>query len=253
MWNRIYSQVYKAVLSMLREGFRLMDITFWPLVLYFSMMLFAFYAAADRSLIGLITLGAIGWRLLYHFQIEPAQIFMDHHWTNSVEHLMISPLRRSEFVMAGGLIGLMKGIITGSIFLILSATLFHFTIANWAGFFIAALAIALSGLIIGIFSLGVVYIKGSDAFAFTFAFPDILAVLSGVFYPISLFPPLMQKIVLLLPTTQAFALMKSIIGIEQGSILNFCMTAAVWLVLAILFNNWAFNKARKEGKLVKMK
>src|SRR3989344_9417126 len=119
MKKRILSQLYRASLNMLRDGFRLMDITFWPLVLYFSMSLFAYSISESKEIIGLIPVGALGWLLLYHFQIEPSQIFMDHYWTNCVEHLMASPLRRSEFIASGVIIGMIKGTITGSIFLIL--------------------------------------------------------------------------------------------------------------------------------------
>ena len=97
-------------------------------------------------------------------------------------------------------------------------------------------------------SLGITYIKGSDAFAFTFAFPDMLAVLSGVFYPITLFPVPLQYFVSIFPTTHAFAILKG-----GKNILPFLITALIWFILAAGFNTWAFNKARREGKLVKLK
>ncbi len=112
---------------------------------------------------------------------------------------------------------------------------------------------AACGLVLAVFSLGVAFLKRGDAFAFIFAFPDVIAVLSGVFYPVTVFPRPVQAFAQLLPTTHAFNLLKSTLGQAPAEPGLFLATLLPWLAAGILFTQWALAKARREGKLVKMK
>jgi ABC-2 type transport system permease protein len=99
----------------------------------------------------------------------------------------------------------------------------------------------------------VALLKRGDAFAFIFAFPDAIAVLSGVFYPVTVFPAPVRMLAETLPTTHAFNLLKATLGMapwEPGRYLAFL---SAWLILAVLFTRWSLAKARRDGKLVKMK
>jgi ABC-2 type transport system permease protein len=107
--------------------------------------------------------------------------------------------------------------------------------------------------VLSVFSLGVAFLKRGDAFAFIFAFPDAIAVLSGVFYPVTVFPAPVRMLAETLPTTHAFNLLKATLGMAEWNPLRYFATLAVWLLLAVLFTGWALNKARRDGKLVKMK
>jgi ABC-type multidrug transport system permease subunit len=250
--RRSLAQTYHALLQA-REGFRLFDVTVWPLVLFLSMTLFAGVFTKDVKVIGLIVLGALGWRVLYHFELETVQVYMESYWAGTVEHMMVSPVRWWELVLGGVVTALIKIAIIGSLFLVLGWLMFGFVIGNWGAVLLAMLAVALCGVILAIFSLGVAFVKRGDSFAFIFAFPDAIAVLSGVFYPTNIFPEPFRTIALLLPSTQAFNMLKATIGMGTPNFVLFFLTAAFWLVAAVLFNHWALRRARRDGKLVKMK
>ncbi len=250
--RRAYSQAYRAFLLMRRDGFRLLDVTVWPLVVLVSTALLVGYFSSNPNVMGLVILGALGWRVLYCFQIEPVQGYMDEYWSDSLDQLMISPLRRVEF-LAGGLVSaVFKSVIVSALFLVLGAVFFGYAPSNWFAVLEGVLAIAFTGIILAIFSLGVAYLKGRDAFAFIYAFPDFIAVFSGVFYPISVFPEPLRSIVQLLPSSYAFAILKTAVGFPAPNYTLFFLTCAAWLAIAYWFNNWAFNAARRDGKLAKL-
>ncbi len=46
MFKRVYSQVYKNFLVMIRNYFRLFDVTIWPIILLFSITLFVSFVKA---------------------------------------------------------------------------------------------------------------------------------------------------------------------------------------------------------------
>ena len=252
LW-RILAHAYHIQVSVRRDVFRLFDVTLWPLVLFLSMTLFAGSLTHDPRVAGIIVLGALGWRVIYHFQMEAVQLYMDNYWMGMIEHVMISPVRWWEFILGGAISAVGKIAVIGLLFLGLGHFVFHFTVTHWGTTLCGLLACAGCGLVLSIVSLGVALLKRGDAFAFIFAFPDAIAVLSGVFYPVSVFPTPVRLLAETLPTTHAFNLLKATLGMAQWQPLRYFIALAVWLLLAVLFTGWALKKARRDGKLVKMK
>ncbi len=251
--KRILAHAYHIMVSARRDAFRLLDVTLWPLVLFFSMTLFAGSFTADPRVVGIIVLGALGWRVIYHFQMEAVQLYMDNYWMGMIEHVMISPVRWWEFILGGAISAVAKILVIALLFLGLGHFVFHFTVRHWGATLAGFLACAGCGLVLSVVSLGVAFLKRGDAFAFIFAFPDAIAVLSGVFYPVTVFPAPLRILAETLPTTHAFNLLKATLGMAPWAPLRFAATLLVWLVLAILFTALALRKARRDGKLVKMK
>lgn len=251
--RRIYAHAYHITLSMRRDAFRLLDVTLWPLVLFLSMGLFAQSFTKDPRVIGLVVLGALGWRIIYHFQMEAVQLYMDNYWQGMIEHVMIAPLKWWEFVLGGAISAVVKILVIGFSFLLLGRILFGFTVRAPLATLAGLLACAACGLVLAVFSMGVAFLKRGDAFAFIFAFPDVIAVLSGVFYPVTVFPRPVQAFAQILPTTHAFNLLKSTLGQAPADPGVFLATLLPWLAAGAIFTQWALAKARREGKLVKMK
>jgi len=252
-FRRVLAHGYHIIISAKRDAFRLLDVTFWPMVLFFSMTLFAGSFTHDPRATGVVVLGALGWRIIYHFQMEAVQLYMDNYWMGMIEHVMISPVRWWEFILGGSLSALAKILVIALLFLGLGHLVFHFTVRHWGATLAGFLACAGCGLVLAVVSLGVALLKRGDAFAFIFAFPDAIAVLSGVFYPVTVFPAPVRLLAETLPTTHAFNLLKATLGLAPWNPLAYFATLAVWLLLAVLFTNWALGKARRDGKLVKMK
>lgn len=251
--RRIYANAFHITLNLRRDAFRFLDVTLWPLVLFLSMGLFCQSFTKDPGVVGLVVLGALGWRIIYHFQMEAVQLYMDNYWMGMIEHVMIAPMRWWEFILGGAASAVVKILVITFSFLLLGRILFHFTMTRPRATLAGLLACAACGLVLAIFSLGVAFLKRGDAFAFIFAFPDVIAVFSGVFYPVTVFPRPVQAFAQLLPTTHAFNLLKATLGQAPAEPGLFLATLLPWLAAGILFAQWALAKARREGKLVKMK
>lgn len=251
--SRVWSQAYRSFIVTKSNEFRLLDVTLWPFVLFMSTLLFAHFVTTEMAIIGMLVLGALGWRVLYHFQMEPVQGIMDEYWDNSLEHLMISPISIWEMLFGGTISALIRSVAVGLMFLLLGKLLFGFAVTAWGMFWMGIAAVVICGMILALFSMGVAFLRGSDSFGFIFAFTDVIAVASGVFYPTDVFPEWLRLAVQIFPTTHAFDMLKETVGMAEASIPLFLITSACWLLASILFIRWAFRKARREGKLVRMK
>jgi ABC-2 type transport system permease protein len=247
------AQAYHILIVARRDAFRLLDVSLWPLVLFLSMALFAGAFTQDPKVTGVVVLGALGWRIIYHFQMEAVQLYMDNYWSGMIDHLMISPARWWELILGGALSAVAKIAVIGLLFLGLGRGVFHFKVVQWGPTLLGLLACAACGLVLAVFSMGVAFIKRGEAFAFIYAFPDAIAVLSGVFYPTSVFPAPVRMAAQALPTTHAFDLLKGTLGLAHPQASLFFLTLGIWMGLGVLFTSWALGKARREGKLVKMK
>ena len=139
------------------------------------------------------------------------------------------------------------------IFLGLGRVMFQFRPPDPLATLGGLLACAACGLVLAVFSLGIAFLKRGDAFAFIFAFPDVIAVVSGVFYSTSVFPAPVQALARILPTTHAFDLLKATLGLAPARPGLFLATLLPWAAVAVLFTTWVLARARRDGKLVKMK
>jgi ABC-2 type transport system permease protein len=251
--RRILSQTYKTCIIVKGNHFRLLDVTIWPLVTFLSVILFAGFAGAGPSILGVVVVGSIGWRLLFQFQMEPSLAVMDEYWDHSLEHLMVAPLRIAELLIGGLLTGLLKSVIAVTILLSTAFALFGYAPALSGTLLAGIAAIFCCGAVFAILGLGVVVLKGNQSYAYVFATSDVLAAFSGVYYPTTAFPPVVHAIVQALPTTHAFDLLKESVGVGTAQPWMLILTLAVWFVGASVFCAWAFRKARREGRLAQMR
>jgi ABC-type multidrug transport system permease subunit len=249
--KRVKAEIYRNLVLMFRNKFRLFDITVWPLILFFSLTLFIQFVNPDPNIFAVVIVGVIGWRAVYHMQIEANTTFMDHYWDKTLPHTMASPLSVFEMICSAIIMGFVKLILVASMIVGLSSLLFHFHIANLAIFFMAILVLCMAGIILGMITFGIVLLYNEHAIAFSWAIPDLVVLLSGAYYPIAIFPTWVQHISALLPPFWGFELMKSMYGFGQVNFPLLILSLAIWFVLAGLFLHFCYKKAKKDGRIGK--
>jgi ABC-2 type transport system permease protein len=250
--TRIYSQVYKSLISLHRNSFRLADIFVWPLLYLFPLTFFVTYLGTEKAFLDLIIVGMMGWRMVYFINQEMLSSFMEEFWSKSLPNLLISPITRVEFAVGAAITGLIKASFVVILYLLLTSVLYGFWITDWATFILGMAFLAIVSLSLGFVILGFAYyikMKG-DAFNISFIIPDALVLLSGVYFSIeSVYPDFMLPLIRMLPTTHAFDVLKSVVGCAKADMGMLLITPAAWLVIAYMFNSFMFEKSRRAGKL----
>lgn len=252
MLKQIYSQVYKNFTILTRNYFRLFDITFWPLTLLFSISLFVDFIQANQEIIAMVILGVTGWRVVYHMQIDMTTSYMEEYWGHSLNHFLISPLRWIEFILGNIITGTIKFALVLIIYLIVGKFMFSFTPTNLPIFALGLVFLAVFGVILGLITMSLVTLYHDNAYTAAYIVPDLLVLLSGVYYPISIFPAALQSIIKFIPAVYGFNVLKSTIGLEQVDYGMLFGTTIIWLVLAILLFAFCINHAKKTGRLGRM-
>lgn len=249
--KRIGAEVYRNCILMYRNRWRLFDITVWPLILFFSLTLFIQFVNPDPKIFAIVITGVAGWRAVYHLQIEINTTFMDHYWEKTLPHTMASPLRLIELMAAAVVTACIKLLVVLAMILGIAAAFYGFTIISIPVFLAAIIFLCLAGVVLGIITFGVVLLYNEHAIAFAWAIPDLVVLLSGAYYPISIFPQWVQHVSALLPPFFGFELLKSMYGYGQANYLVAAVSLAAWFAVAFLFAAWCFRKAKRDGRVGK--
>ncbi len=104
----------------------------------------------------------------------------------------------------------------------------------------------------GLFTLGICFIYHDSAFAVSFIIPDLVVLASGVYYPISVFPLAMQKIIPFFPTYYGFEILKASLGAGTINLPWLIGTSIAWLILGVLFLAACRRFAMRRGLFAKL-
>jgi hypothetical protein len=248
---RIFSQFYKNLHGIFRNHFRLADVFLWPIIYLFTLSFFISYAKMDPIYLNIIVLGMIGWRAIYFMSAELVSSYMEDYWSKSLALLHISPISRFEFALGSSLSGLFKTLIVIVLYFLVASNLYSFSIVHFDLFLIGLLFLIMCGFSLGLLVLGLTYENRESSFSLSFLIPDVVALISGVYFSISeVFPPNISSILNYLPTVHAFNAIKSASGFEFTFDLPYLFFSSILLmVICERINLFFYLRAKKSGKL----
>ncbi len=167
----------------------------------------------------------IGWQMAFAFT-------QDKH-RRVLPYIMISPMNKIAYLYGKIGTGLLRSIINNIIIIIVASLFFEFYYAGSTVltiFLFALTFVAFSGIGLIIASLGAVREGIAD---FSLVLIEFVYLVSGVYYPIEVFPENIRGFVLLLPTTQAINAVRKI-GLHGAGFFDILPQILYLGVLAII-------------------
>lgn len=238
---------------------RMSELILWP---FFEMLLIGFFgvffarASNFGGLILAILLGAIlMWQIFFRIQQGISVSFLMELWSRNLANIFISPISMVEYLLGLIVVGFLKVVVISLMMWGFAELLYHVNVLS-IGVAIVPLAIALVlfGWAMGTFVLGVVLRYGQSAESIAWAASFFLQPFAAVFYPVSIYPPLLQKIIWWIPLPHIFEALRAVFA-GQPLPINHVLWAygldAVYLAAAFVFFGYMFEKARDKGYLLK--
>lgn len=195
---------------------RLIDMFYWPTIDLLLWGLITVYldrvGRTDFSFASVILGTFIFWyfftRIQYGFNVS----FLEDVWTRNFINLFSSPLTLHEYVVGLVLSAVFKTILSMSFMILLAAVLFSYNIFSF-GFMIIPFVFVLSlfGIALGLVTTGVILRFGPSAEFLAWSLPALFLPFTGVFYPISYLPPVIQPFAKILPPSHVFEGMRNIV------------------------------------------
>jgi ABC-2 type transport system permease protein len=215
-WTRIKAVSIRHAYVLKRSPHRAFDVFVWPVVdvlLWGSLGVFVSQQTdAAQSGVAYLLAGILLFHVLYQSQIALSTGFLEEVWSRNLLNVMTTPVTEWEYAVGVALFGLAK-VATGLSVVVLAAFGFYaFSIfeVGWALIPIGAILL-IAGWSISLFVIGLVLRFGQSAEVLAWGILFVVMPLSGIFYPVEALPTVLQPIATALPTTHAFAAMRTVL------------------------------------------
>jgi ABC-2 type transport system permease protein len=262
MPRRIAAMVMRYLYLIKGSWARLLDLIYWPIM---QVVLWGFISRylAETGTNGVfaqaatvLLSAALLWDILFRSQLGVAMSFLEELWSRNLGHLMVSPLRPSEFALSLFAMSFIRSLIGFTPASIFAIVFFGVSIYQLGFVFILFFFnLAVMGWGIGLALCGMILRLGMGAEGLVWAFIFALAPLCGIYYPVEILPHWCQAIASVLPARYVFEGMRGIL--LNGEIhWNLLIHAAALNVVYLLGGTAIFlacvRSARVHGKLLQL-
>jgi ABC-2 type transport system permease protein len=258
-WRVIRALILKYAFVCSRNTFRLLDVTFWPVM---DLLLWGFVTIymmkMSNAVPGFVTflIGAIiFWNVLYRAQQVVSVSFLDDVWSRNLLNLFVAPIRAYEYVAAGCLMGLAQALL---VLILLGALAFFIDSVNLFGLGLNLgflfVNLILMGWSMGMLTTSAVLRWGPPAEALAWALPGLLQPLSACFYPVSVLPAWLQPVALCVPASHVFEGMRQLLAgqpLDPNHVWCAFGLNVIYMTTAAFIYSASLDGARMKGFLAK--
>jgi ABC-2 type transport system permease protein len=258
MFEEITAHIYKHWKIMARRPGELAWLLVYPFVGLVSLGILSFYlksqgAPLDTMLFVLV--GVIVWSFYDVSQRAISYAITFDIWNNCLRHSFAGKCRVIHFIIGNSIFGLLSSVVAFVLVSSVSILIFGFNIFL-AGFYLINLfSVFIFATGIGLLIDSLMVTRGEKWMSLIWMGTGIIMIFSGVYYPVTILPDLMQGISFALPSTHAIISMRaaltsnvSVANIEF--VLGFLMSF-VYLLFASLVFRWSLKRSKMSGVLTK--
>ncbi|MBI2542644.1 MAG: ABC transporter permease [Candidatus Aenigmarchaeota archaeon] len=241
-----------------RVKWKLAEIFFFPIITVLIWGLFSVFMQRFAVEAGLIVvIMNLFWSFAHVSQTSTNIAMLEDVWSGSFKQLFVSGITKSEYIIARLIFSSFVAILILSIISIMAYYIFNITLLaeNFFTFLelISITLIASMALSVIIASLIISWGKEYGFLAWTIL--QIFILLSAPFYTVDVLPQTIQYISYVMPYTNVFETTRNLITtgfVDSTVILKGFIIAVLYLFLSFPLYNFAFNRARKNGVLVRL-
>lgn len=255
--NRIRGIVLRHLIYLTRSLNRLTDVFWWPMVSLLVWGLFTLYARERLPSITLWLLGALVlWIIVQRSQNEISVSLMDEVWSENLLNIFATPIKFSEFLVGILILSAIKLAVSTTMLIVTAYLLYQYNIFSLGFYLVPFFSVLLIfGWTLGIFINCLILRFGRDSEAL--AWTAIVAVqpFSCVFYPLSILPPFIQNVAVLLPSTYIFEGLRTIVYTGYLPFFNLIMAiglSLIYFVISLFLFRRTLIRSRELGLLTRL-
>jgi len=253
----VWAVALRNALMGVRNVFFFFELLFWPIVGVFSIGLMTRFLQLTPAQTSFVLVGTIALSVVNVCQLEVAYAVLLDVWSKSLKHQFLAPIGIRHLTLGSWLIGVIRGVTVFALLAALGWWAFGFRVVEPGG---AALALFLLGCVLTAWIVGVavcalITLFGNRAEAFAWASVNLVLVLAGIYYPISVLPDSLALVARAIPLTyflDAYRVRYGFPSEFDAPLLTGFALAAVYAVLVHGLFLAAVRRARRTGLLLKM-
>lgn len=204
-----------------------------------------------------VLIGTIALSVVNVCQLEVAYAVLMDVWSKSIKHQFLAPIGIRHLTVGSWLVGMVRGLLVFTLVTALGGWAFGFRVLQPG---IGPVAMFLFGCfvsawIVGVFVCALITLFGNRAEAFAWASVNLVLMLAGIYYPVSVLPDPARAIAAAIPLTYFLDAYRSYFGFATefaSPITTGLVLSALYAVLAHGAFFAAIERARRTGLLLKM-
>lgn len=253
----VWAVLVRNALMASRNVFFFFELLFWPVVGVISIGLMTRFLGLSDEQAAFVMIGTIALSVVNVCQLEVAYAVLLDVWSKSVKHQFLAPIGIRHLTVGSWIVGMVRGLL---LFVLLAA------LGGWAfGFRLLAPGLGpvalfvvgcfLNAWIVGVLVCALITLFGNRAEAFAWASVNLVLVLAGIYYPVSVLPEPAAAVARAIPLTYFLDAYRAHFGfaaVFSAPIVTGLLLSAVYAVLAHAAFLAAVQRARRTGLLLKM-
>ncbi len=252
--GRYAASFYKSWIMAKRNFFTIFEVIFWPFIGLMSIGLMTSFFSMNENVVSFILIGAIALSIVQVCQIDVAYVMLFDMWSKSIKHTFIAPVRGHHLIIGSLLFGVLRSILVFIILVIISYYAFGFNFLTGG---IIPVLVFLSGLFLTSASIGIlvcisILSFGQRAEVAAWTITGIMMFICGIYYPVSILPPVLQIIARAIPLTYFLEYMRSFYGFGEANVILGFALGLFYFIAGIIALDIAIIKARRTGIMLRL-
>jgi ABC-2 type transport system permease protein len=240
-----------------RNVFFFFELLFWPVVGVLSIGLMTRFLHLDVAQTSFVLIGTIALSIVQVCQIEVAYAVLYDVWSKSMKHQFLAPIGVRHLTLGSWLVGAVRGLIVFAFLAALSRWAFGFDVLRGGGGGVAIflLGCLLTALTVGVLVCTLIMLFGTRAESAAWASVNLVLVLAGIYYPVSVLPDPAAMLARLVPLAYFLDAYRAHHGFAAeftAPVLTGLVLSAVYVAIGHVMLVAAIRHGRRSGLLLKM-
>lgn len=205
-----------------------------------------------RFLVLYLVIGTLVWRYLSMIFYWITDVISIERWEGTIEYTLMAPIRRITHMAGQTFFAVVYSLLFTAIILLVTVVLFEIDLsnANLFGGSVMLIAGSLSFIGVGVMGSILPLLFPERGAQMTHVIIALLLLVSGVYYPVSVLPPLLQKLAVISPATYVLdgARLALLEGTPTTELWPYIWPTLIMGLIAIPVGMWVFGQAERYAK-----
>ena len=253
----VWAVVVRNALMASRNVFFFFELLFWPIVGVLSIGLMTRFLELTPEQASFVLIGTIALSVVNVCQLEVAYAVLLDVWSKSMKHQFLAPIGIRHLTTGSWLVGIVRGLAIFVLLALLGGWAFDFDVLRPGPVALGAFLLGcfLTSWVVGVAVCALITLFGNRAEALAWASVNLVLVLAGIYYPVSVLPEPVAALARAIPLTYFLDAYRTHYGFPSefaAPVATGLVLSALYAVLAHVAFLAAVRRARRTGLLLKM-
>jgi ABC-2 type transport system permease protein len=253
----VWAFALRSLLMASRNVFFLFELLFWPVVGVLSIGLMTRFLRLDAADASFVLIGTMALSTVQVCQLDVSYAILFDVWSKSMKHQFLAPIGVRHITIGSWLVGIARGILVFAVLAALARWSFGFDVLR--GGLLALVAFLagcfLTAWVVGVLVCALIMLFGTRAETSAWATVNLILVLAGIYYPVSVLPAPVARAAAAIPLTYFLDAYRAHYGFP-GELAAPMATGFGLAAVYVWASHWALaaaiRRTRQSGLLLKM-